>query len=299
MTNREAWKPIVDRQAAARCAKRIMGRPWLFLGRALSSFRRNQGLLLSGAVAYYTLLSIVPLMALVLVGLSHVLDQKDLLESVVAHLELLLPREAAAITAQITAFLGQRHVVGWTGMVVLVFFSTVAFSVLESAMSVIFYHRVEHQKRHFLVSLLIPFGFVLLVGASVFLVTFISGAVHALDEHGVRVFGYTWQMGTVTGVALYLLGVLGLILLDDGPVPSAAGRPYRAPPRPCRWSRGRLAVGDRASHPGLVLLDAVAGQCHLRLAGDCRGRPPELRDRGHDLPVRGPGDRRVRAVQPG
>jgi YihY family inner membrane protein len=213
MTDHPSGKPIVDRHAAARCAKRIMGRPWLFLGRALSSFRRNQGLLLSGAVAYYTLLSIVPLMALVLVGLSHVLDEKELLDSVVAHLELLLPREAAAITAQLTAFLAQRHVVGGTGMVVLVFFSTVAFSVLESAMSVIFYHRVEHQRRHFLVSLLIPFGFVLLVGASVFLVTFISGAVHALDERGVQVFGYTWQMGRITGVGLYLLGVLGLILL--------------------------------------------------------------------------------------
>ena len=207
-------RPVpASREHAAACLQRIAQKPWIFLGRALRDFRRNQGLLLSGAVAYYTLLSIVPLMALVLVGLSHLVDEQALLVSVSDHLELLLPREAAAITAQVSAFLGQRHVVGWTGMVVLVFFSTLAFSVLEAAMSVIFYHRVRHAKRHFLVSLLMPLGFVLLVGVSVFLVTFISGAVHALDEQGVTVFGYTWQLGTVTGAVLYLLGVLGLILL--------------------------------------------------------------------------------------
>jgi len=203
----------VTRDRAAACMRRIAQRPWEFFGRAVRDFRRNQGLLLSGAVAYYTLLSIVPLMALVLVGLSHLVDEQALLESVSDHIELLLPREADAITAQVSAFLAQRHVVGSFGMVVLLFFSTQAFSVLEAAMSVIFYHRVQHVHRHLVVSLLMPLGFILLVGISVFLVTFISGAVHALDERGITVFGYTWQLGTVTGTFLYLLGVIGLILL--------------------------------------------------------------------------------------
>lgn len=203
----------LPRENTAACLRRIAHRPWAFFGRALRDFRRNQGLLLSGAVAYYTLLSIVPLMALVLVGLSHLVDEQALLASVAGHIELLLPREAEAITAQVSAFLKQRHVVGSFGMVVLLFFSTQAFSVLEAAMSVIFYHRVQHVHRHLVVSLLMPLGFILLVGISVFLVTFISGAVHALDERGVTVFGYTWQLGTFTGTFLYLLGVVGLILL--------------------------------------------------------------------------------------
>jgi len=206
-------RPHVSREAAAGCLRRIAREPVSFFVGAVQAFRRNQGLLLSGAVAYYTLLSIVPLMAIVLVGLSHVLDEQALLESVSDHLELLLPREAAAITAQISAFLAKRNLIGGTGTIALIFFSTVAFSVLESAMSVIFCHRVQLKKRHFLVSLLIPFGFVLLIGVSVFLVTFISGAVHALDERGIRFLGFTWQLGTITGVALYLLGVAGLILL--------------------------------------------------------------------------------------
>jgi uncharacterized BrkB/YihY/UPF0761 family membrane protein len=49
----------------------ILQRPGRFLWRVLVGFKRNQGLLLAGAVAYYTLLSVIPMLALILVGLSH------------------------------------------------------------------------------------------------------------------------------------------------------------------------------------------------------------------------------------
>ena len=39
----------------------VMAQPGTFAVRVLQAFRANQGLLLAGAVAYYTLLSIVPL----------------------------------------------------------------------------------------------------------------------------------------------------------------------------------------------------------------------------------------------
>ena len=53
-----------------RSLQQLFRRPGRFFWRAIKDFRRNQGILLSGAVAYYMLLSIVPLLALVLVGLS-------------------------------------------------------------------------------------------------------------------------------------------------------------------------------------------------------------------------------------
>ena len=53
----------------------VLHRPGSFLIRVLRSFRRNQGLLLAGAVAYYTLLSIIPMFALILVGLSHFIEE--------------------------------------------------------------------------------------------------------------------------------------------------------------------------------------------------------------------------------
>ena len=49
--------------------------PGVFALRVLRAFRANQGLLLAGAVAYYTLLSIVPLLILMLIALSQIIDQ--------------------------------------------------------------------------------------------------------------------------------------------------------------------------------------------------------------------------------
>jgi len=42
----------------------VLKRPGGFALRALKGFQANQGLLLAGAVAYYTLLSLIPLLIL-------------------------------------------------------------------------------------------------------------------------------------------------------------------------------------------------------------------------------------------
>ena len=67
---------------------RVNGSLLDFALRVVSGFNRSQGLLLSGAVAYYTLLSIVPLFMVLLVGLSHVVDERRLLDTVASNLQL-------------------------------------------------------------------------------------------------------------------------------------------------------------------------------------------------------------------
>lgn len=184
-----------------------------FVWCVLKGFKRNQGVLLSGAVAYYGLLSIVPLLALLLIGLSHFMEEAALLASVQTHLEFILPIKADALTTQIAAFLEHRQLIGWIGTGVLIFFATMAFTVLENAMSVIFFHRVDIHRRHFFVSALIPFIFIALVGMGVVVVTLVSGALQGLDKEQVTLFGYTWVLDGASGVVLYLLGVVGLVLL--------------------------------------------------------------------------------------
>ena len=184
-----------------------------FFSRVIRDFRRNQGMLLSGAVAYYGLLSVVPLLALLLVGLSHFIEQAALLAAVQTHLAYVLPVHAEAMTAQIAAFLEHREVVGWVGTLVLVFFSTMAFTVLENAMSVIFFHRVDIHRRHFVVSALIPFLFIFLLGAGLVIVTVVSGALQGLDQERVTVLGTTWELTGLSGLVLYLLGFGGLVML--------------------------------------------------------------------------------------
>ena len=182
-----------------------------FGGRVVSGFRRSQGFLLAGAVAYYTLLAIVPLFVVLLVGLSHVVDQHRLLDTVASNLDLVIPGQAAIVTEQVESFLAHRQVVGVVGVLVLVLFSSTAFTVMESAMATIFHHRTVTQRRHFFVSVLLPYLFMVLIGLGLLLITVICSALHAVRP--VLVFGYAWPPAGLSGAVLYLLGVVGLALL--------------------------------------------------------------------------------------
>ena len=55
-------------------ARFVIENPLRFLRMTIAGFRANQGLLLAGAVAYYTLLSILPMLALILIVLSQLTD---------------------------------------------------------------------------------------------------------------------------------------------------------------------------------------------------------------------------------
>ena len=80
-------------------------------------------------------------------------------------------------------------------------------------MSVIFYHRALVRRRHFLVSAILPYLFIMLIGLGLLLITVISGALQAVGRDAIHLFGYRWPLAGVSGVFLYLLGVVGLALL--------------------------------------------------------------------------------------
>jgi membrane protein len=191
----------------------VISRPLHFLLRVLAGFRANQGLLLSGAVAYYTLLSVIPMFALMLVVLSQFVDPQELLETSAASLELIAPGQSAAITQQIAHFLANWKLVGMVGLAILLFFSSMAFTVLENAMSVIFYHRVAIRRRHFLVSAILPYCYILLLTLGLLTVTTISAALHTAEAQPLSLLGHTWSVEGANTAIVYVLGVLGEILL--------------------------------------------------------------------------------------
>lgn len=186
---------------------------WDFVRRVLGDFRRNQGFLLASAVAYNTLLSIVPLFALLLVGLSHIVARQRLVDTVRENLTLLLPPTSArALTEQVVTFLDHRDVVGGIGGLVLLFFSSIAFSVLENAMSVIFHHRVVVRRRHVLVSAALPYAFIFALAIGLLLITLISGALDVVGRDSVRVLGHTFALAGPSRFLLWLLGMAGFAL---------------------------------------------------------------------------------------
>jgi len=191
----------------------VMGRFFSFLLRVLRGFRHNQGLLLSGAVAYYALLSIVPMSILALIVLTHFIEEQQLIHTLSLYLEMVIPGYAATLTEQVRAFFEHRNAFGIIGFAVMLFFSSIAFSMLENAMSVIFFQRGRIQRRHFLISAIIPYVYICLMGLGIALVSFVVGAIETLDSRHLTMLGLSLNLGGATGVALYILGIVGEVLM--------------------------------------------------------------------------------------
>ncbi len=190
-----------------------MGRLFGFLGRVVRGFMRNQGLLLSGALAYYTLLSIVPMSILLLTGLSHFMAEEDLISTLSTYTGMVIPGYSAILAEQVQVFLEHRQAVGIIGFLAMLFFSSMAFGVLQSALSVIFSHSVRISPRNFLISAVIPYVYVFSIGLGIMVVSFITGALDILEERQLILFGWSVSLKATSKVALYMLGIISEVVL--------------------------------------------------------------------------------------
>jgi YihY family inner membrane protein len=185
----------------------------VFLLAVARDFRHNQGFLLAGAVAYYTLLSIVPLSLLALTVLSHFFGTEELVTALSTYLKLMIPGYAATLTEQVRVFVENRHVIGIIGFLCMLFFSSIAFTVLENAISVIFFHHVRNQRRRFLVSAIIPYVYILALALGIVLVSVVVGAVETLESGEFVLFGRSMSFAGSTRIALYIMGIAGEMLM--------------------------------------------------------------------------------------
>lgn len=191
----------------------VLKQPGTFAWGVLRAFRANQALLLSGAVAYYTLLSLVPLLTLMLIASSEIIDQAALLATLRRYLEWLIPGQSAALVAQLAHFLDHRGSIGWVLLATMLFFSSLAFTVLENAMSVIFLHQVVSRRRHYLVSAIIPYCYIVCLACGLLLITLVSGLIQAMGAQSIDFLGHSWSLDGISGGLLYLLGLSGEILV--------------------------------------------------------------------------------------
>lgn len=95
----------------------------------------------------------------------------------------------------------------------MVFFSSLAFTVLENAMSVIFLHRVVIWRRRFLVSAVIPYCFIVSLGLGLLLMTLVSGSLQAIGAESIDFLGRSWSLRGSSGALLYVLGVVGEVFV--------------------------------------------------------------------------------------
>ena len=191
----------------------VLRNPVTFARQVLKAFRANQGTLLAGAVAFYALLSIVPLLILMVIALSQVIDQDMLLAAVHRALEYVLPGESGAVVEELKAFLDHRAVIGWVLLLTMLFFSSLGFKVLENAMFVIFRHRVHKRRRHFLVSLLLPFGYIIFISTMLFVGAIVIADLVAMGAESFVLLGHSWSLTGFSHLLIYGVGLIGEILL--------------------------------------------------------------------------------------
>ena len=153
-----------------------------FLTGVVKHFLANNGMLLAGGIAYYTLLSIIPALVLILLLLSILIDQQRLLETLHQYLTLITPASADSLLAQVRHVLKLPQLAGGVGIVSLLLFSGLAFRMLNDAMQVIFIHRHVDKKRHTLLNLAIPYLYVFAIAFAIGLIVTTDAAYAALKN---------------------------------------------------------------------------------------------------------------------
>jgi membrane protein len=176
-------------------------------------FLRNHGLLLTSAVAYNMMLSLIPLSAVLLVVFSHFFDQDLLLKSITAEVSLIAPAFAPTLVEVLEGFLTNRQVVGWVGLLVLLFFSSMAFRVLEDSIAIIFHRPLPTLKRNFWLSALMPYLFILIVAVGLILVTSANAIIDAQSQILHSFPKLDRIVHNHVGLIIYLIGMVGLVLL--------------------------------------------------------------------------------------
>ncbi|MFW5968080.1 MAG: YihY/virulence factor BrkB family protein [Persicimonas sp.] len=190
--------------------KTLGGRLWRFGVRVVKAFFANQGILLAGSLAYNSMLSAIPFLAVLLLSLSFFFDEALLLDTLSTEIRLLIPNHAGMLVATLEQLLENRSVFSGVGAGVLLFFSSVAFRMLEEAIANIFHVPDHVEDRSFWVSALLPYVFILVIGLAIVALTFGTALLDSFDERTYRFLGVQLEMEELPGLFLYISGFIGM-----------------------------------------------------------------------------------------
>jgi membrane protein len=185
-----------------------------FASRVLSDFfLRNHGLLLTSAVAYNVMLSLIPLSAVLIVVVSHFIDPTRLLETITAEVSLIAPGFVPILREVLLGFLSTRNLIGWLGGLSLLIFSSLAFRVIEDSFAIIFHRPLPALKRKFWVSALMPYLFITIIGVGLLALTAVNAVIDAQLQKHSSIPSINGLLNNHLGGLIYTSGVIGLVIL--------------------------------------------------------------------------------------
>jgi membrane protein len=184
-----------------------------FAGRVIASFIQNRGILLAGGVGYNALLSLVPFLTLAVASLSVFFDEERILAILAAELTQVVPQHADTILETVQTFLRNQFTTNVVSVALLLFFSSIAFRMLEEAVAAIFHTSIESMRRRFWVSAVLPYLFMVVLMAALFVVTLVTYTLEALGERSLRVFAIDRSLAYPVHALLALGNFAGLVIL--------------------------------------------------------------------------------------
>jgi membrane protein len=201
----------------------LLREPWIWVGRWLGftvrvvrSFLKNRGILVAGGLSYNALLSLVPLLTLMVATLSLFFEESRILDILRPELRVLLPQHADTLLETAETFLRNKAATSAVSVPVLLFFSSIAFRMLEQAMVDIFHPADPDARRNFWVSALLPYVFIMIFLVALFFLTLVTSSVDALGDRSVRIVGVDLSLAYGVKLLLRVAGFAGLVLLFAG-----------------------------------------------------------------------------------
>ena len=184
-----------------------------FAGRVLRHFSRHRGLLLAGGVGYNILLSIIPLFAVLAVTLSQVVSQERLLEVIELQARLLTPGRSELIVDTLRSLLAQRQLIGWVGFGVMLFFSSLAFRMLDDAVAIIFQRHRRTASRRVWVAALLPYVYVAVLGVALLGLTGLVALFNTMGRLDLSLLGVHLPLSAAAVFGLWASSFFGIALL--------------------------------------------------------------------------------------
>ncbi|MGP9766190.1 YihY/virulence factor BrkB family protein [Halomonas sp. AOP13-D3-9] len=185
-----------------------------FAWRVLRNFLKNHGILLAGGVGYNILLSIVPLFAVLVVLLTQVVDQQHLLNVLSIQARHMAPAHAEVLVEAVRSLLESRDVIGILSFPILLLFSSFAFRMLEDALAIIFHAPDSpHIKRSAWVSVMLPYAFMVVLGAALMVLTLVVTLASSLNALVMAIFDRELPLAGLSEPVLNLASFIGVFLL--------------------------------------------------------------------------------------
>jgi membrane protein len=176
--------------------------PWAIAKFVLKEFGKDNGTLMAAAVAFYLLLSVIPLILVAISLLGYVLgSSNEAVNQVFAFLNHLFPVDKKKIHEMIQGIIDEKVGVGVVGMAGLAVTATGGFATLENAINAMW----NRPNRSFLMNKVFAFAMMLVVGA----LFAVSLGITALVRWAGNIPGFDWLASNWMPQALgYVLPVV-------------------------------------------------------------------------------------------